>query len=216
MAVNSEEEEAQRGPTDDAALDWRVVAEHPPADYRVFTVQRHEALHPLNGSRRTFSVVRAPDWVNVVALTPEDDLVLVRQFRHGTRARTLEIPGGMVDPRESPARAAVRELLEETGYEARAWYPLGVVEPNPAIQSNRLHTSLALDARRARATRFDAGEVIAHAQLPIAEAGARVADGTIRHALVIVGLFHLRELAGAWRRPSAARLAALPDPLAPT
>lgn len=199
-------------PPDDDALSWRVVLEHPGDDHRVFVVGRHEAIHPRSGARRTFSVLRAPDWVNVVALTPADELLLVRQFRHGTRAQTLEIPGGMVDPGESPADAAARELLEETGYSARAWYPIGVVEPNPAIQTNRCHTFLALDARQAGPVTPDPDEVIAQERVPLTRAAALVRRGAIRHALVIAGLFHLRELAGAWRRPPPEALASLVSP----
>ncbi|MEZ4472579.1 MAG: NUDIX hydrolase [bacterium] len=183
-------------------LSWTPVDEDPPTDYRVFTVKRRRASHPQTGQIRTFSIIDAPDWVNVIALSPADDVVLVRQFRHGTADLTLEIPGGMVDPGESPLEAAQRELLEETGCRAAAWLPLGVVEPNPAIQSNRCHTYLALDAVGAAAQSLDPGEIIRIEAAPLADIPSLVATGEIRHALVVAGFFHLLRMAGGWRRPT--------------
>lgn len=189
-------------PDPDDPLTWPIVRrEGPTHDFKVFTVDRHVATHPQTGAERTFSVVHSRDWVNVIALTPSDDVVLVRQFRHGTRAVTVEIPGGIVEPGESYLEAARRELREETGYTAERWIDLGVVEPNPAIQDNRCGTVLALDARRTSETAFDPGELIAVETTPLAEIAGRITRGEIRHTLVISGFFLLVNRAGGWRRP---------------
>lgn len=90
------------------------------------------------------------DWCNVVAVTDDDRLVLVWQWRFGTQAFSLETPGGVIDEGESPIDAARRELLEETGYEARTIEHLLTHEPNPALQGNRCHSFLALGAKRVR------------------------------------------------------------------
>lgn len=182
-------------------LDWHVIREHPAEDYRVFQAVRLEAAHPRTGATRTFSVLHAPDWVNVVALTPGDEVLLVRQYRHGTRRQTLEIPGGMVDPGETAAQAARRELREETGYAAERWLELGTVEPNPALQSNRCHTWLALDANRVGDIQPDAGEVLVVERQPLAAIDGLVRGGAITHALVIAAFYHLLTRAGGWRRP---------------
>ena len=92
-------------------------------------------------------MLRAPDWVNVIPLLAGGEVVLVRQWRYGTAAPTLEIPGGMVEA-ESEREAAERELLEETGYRARSWRRLGEVHPNPAFLTNRCGTWLATDLER--------------------------------------------------------------------
>lgn len=185
-------------------LDWRIVRELPGGDFRVFDVTLHEAEHPVTGRVRTFSVIRTLDWVNVLALTPDDEVVLVRQFRHGTRSQTLEIPGGSIEPGEAPAIAAARELREETGYEAGRWLELGVVEPNPAIQGNRCFTWLALDARPTAAVEPDDGEVIAVELHPLQSLPALVRGGAISHALVVCAFYHLLEHAGGWKRPDPA------------
>ncbi len=92
--------------------------------------------------------------MNVIALTDREDVVLIRQYRHGIGEVTLEIPGGLMDADE-PLAAAKRELLEETGYRAEEWIDLGYVHPNPAIQNNRCYTFLALGAKLAGAQSLD-------------------------------------------------------------
>ena len=139
-------------------------------------------------------VLEAPDWVNVVALTPERRLVCVRQFRFGAGAITLEIPGGVISPREAHRDAAVRELREETGYTAERWTYLGCVEPNPAFLDNVCHHWLAQDVRRTHDLELDSGEDIAVLELDLDEVRARVASGEIRHSLVVTALARVIDL----------------------
>jgi 8-oxo-dGTP pyrophosphatase MutT (NUDIX family) len=161
------------------------------ADYGVFRVRRYLSRSPRTGKSRKFSVIETRDWVNVIAVTPEDEVVLVRQFRQGSGTFTLEIPGGMVDAQEDPRDAAARELLEETGYAGRDPEFLGTVEPNPAILDNRCHTYLVRDCRRVAQPRLDAGEDIEVTRLPRAELPGAVADGRIAHSLVICAFWWL-------------------------
>jgi 8-oxo-dGTP pyrophosphatase MutT (NUDIX family) len=124
------------------------------------------------------------DWCNVVAITPDDDLVMVWQYRFGTDAHSLEIPGGIIDPGETPEHAARRELREESGYEADALEPLLVVEPNPAMQNNRCHTFVARGARRTALTQFDAQEELETVLVPVARLGALLDSGVVTHGLI--------------------------------
>jgi 8-oxo-dGTP pyrophosphatase MutT (NUDIX family) len=122
--------------------------------------------------------------VNIVALTDAGKMVMVRQWRAGTREVGLEMPGGMVDPGESPLHAAERELIEETGYRASKWTALGSVDPNPAIQSNRCHTFLAEGAVRVGGLHQESSEDIEALELSVDEVERAIASGRIRHALI--------------------------------
>lgn len=175
--------------TDDE-LTWRLGARTPGSDYRVFRTSFVDAVHP-RGMAKRFSVIEAVDWVNVIALTPADEVVLIRQYRVGIDTVCLEIPGGMVDPGEDAQAAAARELLEETGYTAPTWRHLGSVAPNPAIQNNHLHSFLALDARKTHDPRPDGSEVIAVSTVPLAEVTELLRRGAIEHALVVAAFGHL-------------------------
>jgi ADP-ribose pyrophosphatase len=185
----------------DASLRWTVVGSDPPVDFAIFTVRRSRARHPGTGREHRFSIIDGSDWVNVIALTPAREVVLVRQYRHGIDDLTLEIPGGSVEPGEPVEVAAARELEEETGYTATRWVHLGFVHPNPAVQSNRCDTLLALDAQRTAAQTLDPGEVIRVELLSLEAVKTMMATGEISHSLVVAAFAHLLQAWGGWTPP---------------
>ncbi len=188
-------------PISDDDLAWQLGARHPGHDYKIFTTHFVEASHPASGVAKRFSLIEAVDWVNVIALTRDDHVVLIRQYRPGIDRVCIEIPGGMVDPGEDAQTGAARELAEETGYTAPTWRLLGTVAPNPAIQNNHLHTFLALDAEPTSAPKPDGGEILALETQPLAAVQAMLRSGRIDHALVVTAFAHLALELGALRRP---------------
>jgi 8-oxo-dGTP pyrophosphatase MutT (NUDIX family) len=163
---------------------WRRRRVETVASFRVFEVRRLELEDASGAPRGEAFTLACGDWCNVVALTPEDEVVLVWQWRFGSQAMSLEIPGGVIDPGESPADAAARELREESGYVAERIDPLLVVEPNPAFMSNRCFTFVAHGARRTAATAFDAQEELETALVPAARIGDLLDGGQVTHSLV--------------------------------
>jgi 8-oxo-dGTP pyrophosphatase MutT (NUDIX family) len=165
--------------------DWQRRGSRTTGDYRIFRVRTDTATHPRTGLEREVHVIESPDWVNVIALTPEGRVVLVEHYRHGRRRVTLEIPGGMLEPGEEPVAAGLRELAEETGYAGAPATLLGSCEPNPAIQENRCYFVLVESAVRVAEPRPDEGEDIDVRLVALPDVPALIEDGAISHALVI-------------------------------
>lgn len=135
------------------------------------------------------------DWVNVIALTAAHELVMVRQFRFGSRRVELEIPGGAVEKQESPLAAGQRELLEETGYAGRNARIIGEVCPNPAIQNNRCFTVLVENAERITKQSMDEMEDIEVVVIPYAKVNECIASARITHGLVLNALMFYARIA---------------------
>ena len=168
---------------------WKILSSQRDRSYRVFSLRTDRARSPRTGEAHDFFVLESSSWVNVIPITPAGEVVMVRQYRHGTRDVTLEIPGGLVEDHDTPEEAAKRELYEETGYRALSMTPLGYVHPNPAIQNNRCFTFLAHDVFPAGAQEQDDKEDIQVVAHPLTDIRRLIREGEITHALVVVAFY---------------------------
>jgi 8-oxo-dGTP pyrophosphatase MutT (NUDIX family) len=128
-------------------------------------------------------------WANVMALTRDGQVVLVRQYRHGVQEVLYEFPGGVVEDGEQPIDGVRRELLEETGYTAAEFIQVGRLYPNPAIQTNSIYFFLALDAEEVGGQHLDEAEDIEVHLVPLDELIAMSRRGEFLHALQVAGLY---------------------------
>lgn len=167
---------------------WKRLGAREVARTRIFSVESVDYHHPQRAKAQDFFVINAPDWVNVVALTPDGRLVLVRQFRYGINDFSVEIPGGVIDLGEDPVAAGLRELREETGYVGSGGRLLGTIHPNPAIQSNRCHLVFVDQARPQGRLDWDPDEEFEIMALPVDEVYQLAYRGGITHAMVLDAL----------------------------
>ncbi len=175
---------------------WPKLGSKPLGDYPVFKLRADRKVSPRTGKEHDFYILDSADWVNVIALTPERQLVMIEQYRHGSETVELEIPGGLIEAGEAPVEAAVRELREETGYAGEKPRLIGKIFPNPAILSNTCYTVLLENCRCEHAVELDHGEDLATRLVPVAEVPGLVADGKLQHSLVVVALYYFE----LWQR----------------
>jgi ADP-ribose pyrophosphatase len=174
----------------DAPRPWPIEGSRVEHEYSIFTIRRDRARSPRTGLLHDFIVVEPSDAVAVVALTPGRELVLVEQFRFGTRANTLELPGGVLHGDDALA-AAERELREETGYRGSGLALLGTLDVNPSWHSQKIHLVLATDAVLAGPREEDDAEDIRVRLVPLADVPRLVASGVIHNAIALAGVYLL-------------------------
>lgn len=167
---------------------WTREGERTLASTRILDLRAVRFRRSGKGDEKEFVVIHSPDWVNVVALTPDRHVVLVRQFRFGADAVCLEVPGGVIEKGEDPVAAGLRELLEETGYGGGTARLLGSVHPNPAIQDNRCHFVLVEGAIPTGPMKWDDDEDIAVSTAPLAQVVEWARTGRITHSLSLGAL----------------------------
>jgi ADP-ribose pyrophosphatase len=168
---------------------WPLLSSRKQTSFRIFGLRIDRALSPRTQEEHDFYILESLDWVNVIPLTPDNEVVLIRQYRHGIREVTLEIPGGIVEGADSPEEAAHRELREETGYEASEMIGLGSVHPNPAFLNNRCHTYVAKDVVKVGMQHQDDKEDIEVLLRPVTDIPGLIQEGRITHSLVLAAFY---------------------------
>lgn len=163
---------------------WKVVSSaYPRKHLRVDTCEL------TNGRLIEKMIFEFDTWATIMALTRQQEVILIRQYRHGVKDIIWEFPGGVVEPHEDPLEGARRELLEETGYAAGSFIQTGVLSPNPDNHSNHIHTFLALDAEKVSGQALDANEEIQVFPTALAEVIRMARAGELPQAMQVSALF---------------------------
>jgi 8-oxo-dGTP pyrophosphatase MutT (NUDIX family) len=170
---------------------WPKISSKPLGDFRIFRLRADQKISPRTQAPCEFIVIDCVNWVNVIAVTPEKQLIMIEQYRHGSNTVELEVPGGTMDATDTSAVATgVRELREETGYEGDNPRLLGEIFPNPAIMSNTCFTVIVENCHLRHSITLDPGEDIVVRLVPLSDIPDLVRSGRIRHSLVVVALYH--------------------------
>ena len=175
---------------------WECIRTASGPDLKLFRARFDWVKNPRNSHTVKATVLESPDWVNVVALTPEEKVVVVLQYRFGTQEITTEIPAGIIELGETSKEAAIRELREETGYVSEEWEYLGYVEPNPAFLDNRCHHWVARNVVQTMPPKLDDGENLVVNEMSLEDIQREIEEGRFRHSLAFTALSHLFDLRG--------------------
>lgn len=169
---------------------WKTLKSQSLFQSGFFRMRVDECELPDGRIMPKYYVFEFPDWVNVVPITPQGKMVLIKQHRHGAERDFLEIPGGSTHPgaNEDPQKAGERELLEETGYAAKKWIHCGSHFPNPALQSNRMHTYIAYDCEKIQEPQLDPFEDIEVLEMDVDKAIQLWRDGGFEHSLIAASI----------------------------
>ena len=171
---------------------WTIVQDEVYANCRIFEVHKRKMVRDSDQKEGDFYVIDSNDWVNVLALTSDQEIILVRQFRYGTQQYSLEPPGGVIEKGEDPIFAGKRELLEETGFSGTNPKLIGSVFPNSAIMSNRCHFVMLNDVEKHSDVSFDPHEELETILVPISELDNLVKSGEISHSIALNAIYHLQ------------------------
>jgi len=169
---------------------WETLSEKLVGNFKIFDLlwikRRNEELN----KEGEFVVLKSPQWVNIIPITTEGNVVLIEQYRHGTDEITLEVPGGLVEKGEEPRLAAERECLEETGFAgSENAILLGENIPNPAFLTNTCHSFIWLGCKKVSGQKLDRHEDIKVIEVPLSQIKNYILEGKIKHSLVLTAFF---------------------------
>jgi 8-oxo-dGTP pyrophosphatase MutT (NUDIX family) len=136
-----------------------------------------------------YYVIEVPDWTNMVIITKDEKIVLVKQYRHALGTTTLELPGGMLEKDELPMTSAIREMQEETGYVSEEVEFLMQISPNPALNNNIAYFFLARNAEKLTSTNFDPFEDIIIETYSKEELKQLLSEGKLQHGVQLGAIY---------------------------
>ncbi|WP_182922264.1 NUDIX hydrolase [Pedobacter planticolens] len=171
-------------------LKWQKIASKYLVRERWATL-RVDTCKLQNGSiKDDYYVLEYPNWVNAIALTKENKIILVRQYRFAADIISLEIPGGVIDDGEEPETAIVRELQEETGYSFESCELIATLYPNPATSTNKTFTYLLKGGVKTHEQHLDEHEILNVEEYTIEEVKQLLKENKIDQALHVAGLYY--------------------------
>ncbi len=172
------------------SLNWKTLSQKYVLQDRWIKVRADVCEMPSGQIIEPYYTLEYPNWANVTAITPEREIVLVRQYRHAYGEAILELPGGAVDPGEPEMEAVQRELLEEAGYTGENWEEIARVSANPANHNNRSISFLCLNAQKVAEQKLDTGEEIEVVLMPIEEVKQLLNENKLVQAMHVASLFY--------------------------
>jgi len=168
---------------------WPIIESTKNFDTGLFSITTNRCRSPRTSQEHDFYVIDFPNWVQVIPITPDDQIVMVRQYRHGCGQIFLELPGGLIDKNDlSPDQTAKRELLEETGYRAENLILLTRIYPQPAVLNNKGLTYLAKEVKKVAEPNFDATEDIEVCLVKLQKIPEMIRGGEINHGQTVMAL----------------------------
>lgn len=167
---------------------WRVLGSEYLLQKRWLSVRQDRVETGRGIVIDEFHVLEVPSWACICCISTQNELVLIRQYRHGVGRVTLELPAGVIEEDETPLAGAQRELFEETGYTSENWTALTKLAPDPARQTHVAHCFVAREARLTHPQRLDDAEDLAVERVPVAQVRSLIDDGTLDHAVHVAAL----------------------------
>lgn len=168
---------------------WKVLDREYIIKRPWLTARRDKVELPDGRIIDEYYVIEYPDWVNVIAITKDGQFVMEKQYRHGLRVFSTELPCGVMEKGETPLEAPQRELLEETGYSNGEWAKLMTIAPNPGSMSNLTHCFLAIGVEKVSEQSLDATEELSVHLMDESEIKSMLENDQIYQALMVAPLY---------------------------